>query len=108
MLRKFTLCSLVAVVSGGWYTGLQAQTHTCGNDLGHMAVYHPEVYQEYQTFYNNLQEYISAMDISQDAPEAGPRIIPVVVHVLHTGGAENISKAQIQSQIVALDRKSVV
>lgn len=104
MLKKFTLCSLVAVVSSGWYTGLQAQTHTCGNDLGHIATFHPEVYQEYQTFYNNLQEYISSMDISQDAPESGPRIIPVVVHVLHTGGAENISKAQIQSQIVALNK----
>ena len=28
-----------------------------------------------------------------------PRIIPVVVHVLHEGGAENISKAQILDQI---------
>lgn len=32
------------------------------------------------------------------------RIIPVVVHVFHTGGPENISKAQILSQIDALNK----
>jgi PKD repeat protein len=31
------------------------------------------------------------------------KIIPVVVHVLHTGGAENISDAQIQSQITIMN-----
>jgi hypothetical protein len=32
------------------------------------------------------------------------RIIPVVVHVIHTNGAENISKAQILSQIDVLNK----
>ena len=31
------------------------------------------------------------------------RVIPVVVHVIHNGGAENISDAQIQSQIDVLN-----
>ncbi len=31
------------------------------------------------------------------------RVIPVVVHVLHTGGTENISDAQIQSQITIMN-----
>ncbi|MCF8255913.1 MAG: PKD domain-containing protein [Flavobacteriales bacterium] len=33
----------------------------------------------------------------------GPRIIPVVFHVIHTGGPENISKAQIEDQIRILN-----
>jgi hypothetical protein len=33
----------------------------------------------------------------------GPRIIPVVFHVVHMGGAENISKAQIEDQIRILN-----
>lgn len=32
-----------------------------------------------------------------------PKTIPVVVHVIHNGGAENISEAQIQSQINVLN-----
>jgi hypothetical protein len=35
---------------------------------------------------------------------AGPVLIPVVVHVIHRGGAENISDAQIKSQIDVLNR----
>ncbi|MCC7505011.1 MAG: hypothetical protein IT259_06915, partial [Saprospiraceae bacterium] len=31
------------------------------------------------------------------------RIIPVVVHVIHNGGSENISKAQIERQIEILN-----
>jgi len=35
--------------------------------------------------------------------QATVKIIPVVVHVIHNNGAENISDAQIQSQIVVLN-----
>jgi len=35
---------------------------------------------------------------------AGVRIIPVVFHVFHNGGSENISDAQLQSEIDALNR----
>src|SRR5947207_520790 len=38
------------------------------------------------------------------APPAGPTTIPVVVHVIHRGGAENISDDQIKSQIDVLNR----
>lgn len=41
-------------------------------------------------------------DVNQVAA-TGPRIIPVVVHVLHQNGPENISKAQIQDQIRILN-----
>ncbi len=41
---------------------------------------------------------------SSSKKQAVVRIIPVVVHVFHTGGPENISKAQILSQMDALNR----
>lgn len=34
---------------------------------------------------------------------SGPKLIPVVVHVIHNGGSENISDNQIQSQIDVLN-----
>ena len=34
----------------------------------------------------------------------GPTVIPVVVHVIHRGGPENISDAQVKSQIDVLNR----
>jgi hypothetical protein len=37
-------------------------------------------------------------------PPAGPTVIPVVVHVIHRGGSENISDQQIKSQIDVLNR----
>lgn len=41
---------------------------------------------------------------SQDQKSSSvPKIIPVVVHVIHEGGTENISKAQIEDQIRVLN-----
>src|SRR5947209_14723179 len=38
------------------------------------------------------------------AAPVGPTVIPVVVHVIHRGGNENISDQQIKSQIDVLNR----
>ncbi|MES2397513.1 MAG: M43 family zinc metalloprotease [Bacteroidota bacterium] len=39
----------------------------------------------------------------KSSSSGGVKIIPVVVHVIHNGGTENISDAQIQSQITVLN-----
>lgn len=38
------------------------------------------------------------------ARAAGPTVIPVVIHVIHRGGAENISDRQVKSQIDVLNK----
>ena len=40
---------------------------------------------------------------NHQSPDSVIKIIPVVVHIFHTGGAENISQAQIESQIRILN-----
>ncbi len=47
-------------------------------------------------FYQSIQPYSTAK-------RAGKTIIPVVFHVIHTNGVENISKAQIDDQIRLLN-----
>jgi hypothetical protein len=42
-------------------------------------------------------------DLTSERGGASVKIIPVVVHVIHLGGTENISDAQIQSQISVLN-----
>lgn len=49
-----------------------------------------------------IQSWISRLPI-QASQSNHPKTIPVVVHVIHNGGAENISDAQIQSQIDVLN-----
>ena len=41
--------------------------------------------------------------LSTDARSGNVKIIPVVVHIFHQGGPENISDAQVQSQIQVLN-----
>lgn len=59
----------------------------------------PALMQEIQKF----NEGVRANQNTQSALRAKVRIIPVVVHVLHMNGAENITKAQILDQIRILN-----
>ena len=62
----------------------------------------PLLIQNRQLFEEQLTKYI-AENKSYNKTTATPRIIPVVFHVIHEGGAENISKAQIEDQIRILN-----
>jgi PKD repeat protein len=44
-------------------------------------------------------------NFSLNKPSSGPKIIPVVFHVIHTGGAGNISSAQIMDQVAILNEE---
>lgn len=50
-----------------------------------------------------IQKEISLRKTKNKTANHAVRIIPVVVHVIHNGGTENISDAQIQSQIDILN-----
>lgn len=50
-----------------------------------------------------ISDAIRNAPVYKKAASSSVKIIPVVVHVIHNGGTENISDAQIQSQITVLN-----
>jgi PKD repeat protein len=63
---------------------------------------HPEVRAQQAEFQEQIQAYLAKSP--QDRAKAGDKkIIPVVFHIIHECGAENISKAQIDDQIRILN-----
>ncbi|HNW90679.1 MAG TPA: PKD domain-containing protein [Bacteroidales bacterium] len=70
----------------------------------------PELLSKYMIYEENLKSIINAMKAAEGKTGAktdtlidGKRIIPVVFHVVHNGGPENISRAQIDSAIKLLN-----
>ncbi|GAB4284020.1 MAG: hypothetical protein Kow0068_09000 [Marinilabiliales bacterium] len=70
----------------------------------------PDIINEYVTYEENLR-MLEKQILSGNYPKSdktdtlinGKRIIPVVFHVIHKGGQENISKAQIEDAIEKLN-----
>jgi len=56
----------------------------------------PQIIEQQNLFYNNV-------DFNNSQKRATKYIIPIVFHVIHTNGSENISMAQIQNQIDILN-----
>lgn len=110
MLKRF-LPSVLAAVLAFAGTGAQAQTKTgdnaiwCGTDQERERYYaqHPGARQAQA----DLEQRLTAM-VQQQALQRTNYVtdvtIPVVVHVIHAGGVENISDAQIYSAIAQLNK----
>lgn len=79
----------------------------CGNDIHQMGKDNPEFWKAYNTFEGNYKIYrdnLNNLDPrSFRSTASGKYIIPVVFHVLHKGGAENVSDATLNSQISILN-----
>jgi len=73
---------------------------TCGAHDIHIALMRTNV--DYARSRAAIEARAAAMG-ALPTPE-GPTVIPVVVHVIHRGGPENISDAQVKSQIDVLNR----
>lgn len=104
-MRKFTLLITALTISA---FGLQAQNghdHAkCGSDhVLQESLKNPEYRQSYERFLQQARDYVNdpAVEVTRDA--FGTRIIPVVFHILHKGGAGNISKEQCEDQIRILN-----
>ncbi len=50
-----------------------------------------------------ISQYTQRQALFKTANNGPVKVIPVVVHIIHNGGVENISDAQVQSQIDALN-----
>jgi hypothetical protein len=75
---------------------------TCGAHDVHAAMLRTNI--DYARARMAIEEQAAAFAAAGAGPPAGPTVIPVVVHVIHRGGSENISDAQIRSQIDVLNR----
>lgn len=85
-------------------TATAQQINRCATDekVTQQLLQNPEALQNYARIFENAQ----AIRAEREAGLRGgsePRIIPVVFHVIHEGGTENISKAQIEDQIRVLN-----
>ncbi|MGZ6540325.1 MAG: hypothetical protein ACXVEB_18250, partial [Bacteroidia bacterium] len=81
-----------------------AQEKQCGTTEATQALYsaHPELIQKEIDYNNMITQEVNSKKMSK-SPEA-VYIIPIVFHVIHTNGAENISDAQIQDEVAILNR----
>jgi PKD repeat protein len=86
--------------------GVMAQGEPCGTTQHMNALYaaHPEMLQEAIENEKALQERIAEMKNSRTADDTTTvYYVPVVFHVLHTNGVENIPDAQIFNEMVNLN-----
>lgn len=82
---------------------------TCANLLG-QSLNEPCYFDKYQrdnkTFINKAEQIIQGAlpnSLLNKTASSSVKRIPVVVHIIHNGGTENISDAQVQSQIDVLN-----
>ena len=95
--------SILALALGFTAFTSQAQTaHRCGTDAAtkEFIEKHPELKMNIE----NLEQSLNSIDInSLQKNRAGNYIIPIVFHVIHNYGPENISEAQIKDQVRVLN-----
>ena len=63
---------------------------------------HPELRQQFEAAQNDLNNMITKLEVGKTA--VANYTIPVVFHILHVNGYENISDAQINDQIAIFNR----
>lgn len=99
-MNKFLVASLSLAFLGTFsaYAQNANQQHICGTDLifQKAAEQNPALLQARDDFYAAAATNVTPV-------EKAARIIPVVFHIIHQGGSENISKAQIEDQIRILN-----
>ncbi len=100
-MKKLLLIASLAIL--GSTSSLQAQ-NSCGtdHDFAEKAKKYPELIAARKKFDAGFKEFLKTYKPSSGLNKKGsiPKyIIPVVVHVLHDNGSENISDAQIKSEI---------
>jgi len=78
------------------------ERRTCGAHDIHMAMMRTNP--DYARARTAIEAQAAAFALGAAAQPAGPTMIPVVVHVIHRDGQENISDQQIESQIDVLNR----
>jgi hypothetical protein len=100
MSIKNLILSAVALIGSNYC--VEAQSAHCGNVEAQkkLMAQHPEL----QKSITQLEESMNNIDLSKlEKNHRGDYIIPLVYHVLHNYGSENISDAQIYSDVKHLN-----
>lgn len=98
LLYYFLSILVLGSVSKAW---AQDGYFNCGHDqhMHQMWAEHPELKEDYKQLFENAKHVVN------DGLQAKTiYTIPVVFHILHMGGAENISDAQVFDQMEVLNR----
>jgi hypothetical protein len=84
---------------------LFAQAQTCGTDLllNKKKAENPTFKQHHKTIDNAAYQYFSQNSNANTANHPAVITLPVVVHIIHENGLENISDAQVQAGIQQLN-----
>jgi len=99
MKKLFTTALIFTTV----FSASFAQQNKCGSDivLKQQMAKNPEIAAQHEEFERNFSEWKANKPIG--FREGEKYIIPTVFHIIHEGGSENISKAQIEDQIDILN-----
>lgn len=98
-MKKFTF-TLAAMAMAFLAQAQEPAIHKCAaTEVLHKELAtNPTLASQHAQFMDDLRTYIAAHPQAQQA-KAGPRIIPVVFHILYEGPTENISRAQVLDQV---------
>lgn len=104
MMKKYLLTSIALLT----VVALFAQSHDghekCGADIVlQEQLKNPETKANYEAFQEAIQRYTSDPRVAVKRDANGKRIIPVVFHILHSGGPENIGLDKVQQQMDVLN-----
>lgn len=103
-MKRFTLVLLSALVTG--VVAAQQPGGKCGSNivLQQELAKDPGLAAQHAQFVLDVQNYVASHPDLGQKNTSGIRIIPVVFHVIHDGGSENITKQQIISQLDSLNK----
>lgn len=105
MNSKLQLSVILGFVFGSLY--MNAQTiHKCGTTeiTKELRETHPELHKAESDYNDEITRMVNLKKQQKSSASAEPvRIIPVVFHILHTYGSENISDAQVFAQMDRLN-----
>lgn len=101
MMKRFLL--VVTILSTTF--GVYAQNHEkCGAAIQlEKELQDPENRSKYEQFQESLLRYTQNPNVAVNRDANGVRIIPVVFHILHDGGNENIPLSKVQKQMDVLN-----
>ncbi|MCB9186611.1 MAG: PKD domain-containing protein [Flavobacteriales bacterium] len=87
-----------------WYTGFSQQHVKCGSHIAlEKQLEDPQERAKYEAFQDAVRRYTQDPRVNVERDANGVRIIPVVFHILHDGGSENISKTKVEQQMQVLN-----
>jgi len=104
-MKKFTFLLLAGLLTAAFSSvSAQQQPAKCASDiiLQKNLRNNPQLKADHEAFLAQLREYVAAYP-SMGSREGEVKIIPVVFHVVHECGPENISRAQILDQMRVLN-----